>query len=90
MARKYHPADPRGLLAEAYTLDIGIEDCRTIFFDWAVGHSGMTGRAEIRALLEAYGTAHPDHPMTRVLEEGLAAPARAHSRRGGAKARRKP
>ena len=31
------PIDPRGLIAEAYRMDIGPEDCRTIFLDWALG-----------------------------------------------------
>ena len=63
--------DPRGLIFEAYNMEIGPEDCRTIFFDWALGLTGFAGPAEIRTLLDHYGPAHPDHPMTAVLREGL-------------------
>lgn len=70
-------------------MDIGIEDCRTIFFDWAIGHQGQTTRSEIQSLLEAYGPERPDHPMTRVLEEGLRRAAGPPTRRGGAKGRRR-
>ena len=72
-------ADPRGLIFEAYRMDIGPEDARTIFFDWALGLAHAAGPAEIRALLDHYGPAHPDHPMTAVLREGLDRPA--HPRR---------
>ena len=65
-------ADPRGLIFEAYRMEIGPEDCRTIFFDWALGLPEGAGAAEIRALLDHYAPAHPDHPMTAVLREGLA------------------
>jgi hypothetical protein len=72
--------DPRGLIFEAYRMELGPEDCRTIFLDWALGLDGA-GRAEIAALLAHYGPRHPAHPMTAVLREGLEqAPAR--TRRG--------
>jgi hypothetical protein len=66
--------DPRGLIFEAYRMDIGPEDCRTIFLDWALGLQGGAGRDEVAVLLARYGPAHPDHPMTAVLREGLEAP----------------
>jgi hypothetical protein len=74
-------ADPRGLIHEAYRMDIGPKDCRTIFLDWALGlpHAGAT---EIAALLAHYGARHPDHPMTAVLREGLERAARRPTRRG--------
>lgn len=65
--------DPRGLIYEAYRMDVTPEDCRAILFDWALGLPGPAGRAEIEALLAHYGAAHPDHPMTDVLRGGLAA-----------------
>ena len=65
--------DPRGLIREAYRMEIGPADCRTIFFDWALGGSDPAGRSEIEALLAHYGAAQPDHPMTAVLREGLEA-----------------
>ena len=73
--------DPRGLIFEAYRMNLGPEDCRTIFFDWALGLADPAGPAEIRTLLDHYGPAHPDHPMTSVLREGLASPARPRRRR---------
>jgi hypothetical protein len=80
--------DPRGLIQEAYRMDIGSQDCRTIFFDWALGRPDGCGRDDIRALLDHYGPAHPDHPMTAVLREGLATNAAPPSRRGGWRSRR--
>ena len=67
--------DPRGLIAEAYRMDIGPEDCRTVFFDWALGLPEGGGTAEIAALFAHYGPRHPDHPMTAVLREGVQRPA---------------
>ncbi|TNF63900.1 MAG: hypothetical protein EP307_04255 [Rhodobacteraceae bacterium] len=80
--------DPKGLVFEAYRIE-GITDaeCRSIFLDWALSLpvDGDTGRA-IRALLARHGTDHDDHPMTRVLREGLSGMA-APRRRGGARSR---
>ncbi len=75
--------DPRGLILEAYRMEIGPKDCRTIFFDWALGLPGPAGEAEIAALLAHYGPGHPDHPMTAVLREGLERAAAPQGRRGG-------
>lgn len=66
--------DPRGLIYEAYRMEIGPEEARAIFFDWAMGLPGPVGEGEIRALLEAYAARYPAHPMTAVLSEGLARP----------------
>lgn len=63
--------DPRGLISEAYRMEIGPEDCRAIFFDWALGHPAAVGREEVEALLAHYGPGHPEHPMTAVLREGV-------------------
>ena len=75
------PIDPRGLIEEAYRMEIGPEDCRTIFFDWALGLPEGAGRAEVAALLDHYGPRHPDHPMTAVLREGVGRPAPPPGRR---------
>jgi hypothetical protein len=69
-------------------MDLSIADCRTIFLDWILGHPGEAGPTEIRALLDAYGATQPDHPMTRVLEAGLAQTSSSRTRRGGARGRR--
>jgi hypothetical protein len=63
-------ADPRGLIREAYRMDLGAAECRSILLDWALGQP-VAGRAEIARLLVTYGAAQPDHPMTAVLREGL-------------------
>ncbi|CTQ50467.1 hypothetical protein [Jannaschia donghaensis] len=74
--------DPKGLIAEAYRID-GITDaeCRSIFLDWAMGAPDQPHAAIERLLRD-----RPDHPMTTVLREGLAMPART-GRRGGRAAR---
>ena len=80
--------DPRALIVEAYRIDgIGPEDCRTIYFDWALGvDAARDMRADTGALLAHYEATDADHPMTAVLREGLAA-ASAPKRRGGRRSR---
>ena len=81
-------ADPKGLIREAYRIDgITEGECRSIFLDWALGRDADDLSDEIRGLLLAHGDTAPAHPMTKVLNEGLAAPPRA-KRRGGWRARR--
>ena len=91
MAASKDPDDPRGLIRESYAIE-GISDseCRSIFFDWALGPdlpADADQRAAIRRLLGTYGTDAPDHPMTRVLTEGLESGAATPRRRGGRAAR---
>jgi hypothetical protein len=73
--------DPRGLIREAYRMELGPADCRAIFLDWALGLDGPADAQAIARLLDRYGGSHPDHPMTAVLREGLAAPPPARRRR---------
>ena len=76
--------DPRGLILEAYRMD-GIDEaqCRSIFLDWALGlPDGRDTQGEARKLLERYADGRGDHPMSRILQEALEAPARPR-RRGG-------
>jgi hypothetical protein len=78
------PEDRRGLMLEAYAMEIGEADCRSIFLDWMLGLPEGAGAAEIRAVLDRYGPTHPAHPMTAVLHEGLeatASPRRGRARR---------
>lgn len=63
--------DSRGLIHEAYRMTLQPAECRSIFLDWALGLPGGAGRAEVARLLERYGPANPDHPMTAVLREGV-------------------
>lgn len=84
--------DPKGLIRESYRIDgITAGECRSIFLDWALSVPlGADNSALIEALLAQYGGSQPDHPMTLVLREGLAAkPAagRKGGRRGGRAAR---
>ena len=76
--------DPRGLIREAYAMEVGEPECRSIFLDWALRDAGDDQHAAIREMLERHGA--PDHPMTRVLRAGLEAPRRT-GRRGGWRAR---
>jgi hypothetical protein len=80
--------DPKGLIRESYRIEgIGLAECRSIFLDWAISvPAGAEARELIPGLLALYGAGAPDHPMTRVLQEGLAAPAPS-GRRGGRRAR---
>ena len=79
--------DPKGLVREAYRMEgLGEPECRSIFLDWALA-APDDAEGAIRALLERHAPGAEDHPMTRVLREGLAAPARS-GRRGGWRARR--
>jgi hypothetical protein len=80
------PSDPRGLILEAYRMELGPEDCRTIFLDWALGQPGA-GPAEIAELLARYGARQPEHPMTAILRAAAEA-APAPARRGGSRNRR--
>ncbi len=80
--------DPKGLIFEAYRMEgIGKSECRSIFLDWALSLSleQDTGLV-LKALMAQYGDAHPNHPMTQVMTEGLAGMA-APRRRGGWRAR---
>ena len=80
-ATKAAALDPRGLIREAYRMDLGPAECRSILLDWALGQD-PAGPEEIAALLAVHGAAQPDHPMTAVLREGLERPAPSPTRRG--------
>jgi hypothetical protein len=88
MARNPADLDPKGLIRESYRIEgIGLAECRSIFLDWAISvPAGTEAHGLIPELLSVYGEDAPDHPMTQVLREGLAAPAPGR-RRGGRRAR---
>lgn len=82
--------DPKGLIYEAYRIEgITEAECRTIFLDWALSVPGTQVPAElIAALLQRYGAAHPEHPMTQTLREGQERSAQPR-RRGGWRSRKR-
>jgi len=89
MTMSKHPSDPKGLILESYRIEGIIEaECRSIFLDWAINMPvDDDPAAHIQAVLAHFGpTAPAGHPMTKVLNEGLAPKPRAR-RRGGRSAR---
>ncbi len=83
-----HEADPKGLVRESYRIEgITLEECRSVFIDWALSMPENASVAEaIRVLLDAYDTGDPAHPMGAVLREGLTIGPEPR-RRGGRSAR---
>ncbi len=81
--------DPRDLIGESYRIEgIGPEDCRSIFFDWAIGAGDGAGTPDaVRRLMAFYGSGRENHPMTAVLREGLKTLAAAPRRRGRRRSR---
>lgn len=87
MRKDHLDIDPRGLIFESYRIDgIRIEECRSIFLDWALGQPlGADIIAALETLQAEYSADNPDHPMTTVIQEGLDRPAVAGGRKGGRK-----
>lgn len=87
MAQPKDPNDPKGLIRESFRIEgITIEECRTIFLDWALSVPTSDTTPVIRALLERYEGEPSDHPMKSVLNAALEGPL-APKRRGGRAAR---
>lgn len=81
-------ADPKGLVRESYRIEgITLGECRSILVDWALSLPVDAPMKEaIRTVMAEYALGAPDHPMSKVLEEGLLTPD-APKRRGGRAAR---
>jgi hypothetical protein len=81
-------ADPKGLVRESYRIEgITPGECRSILLDWALSLPvGAVVPEAARVLIAVYGAGAPDHPMTAVLHQALAAPG-APRRRGGRQGR---
>ena len=63
--------DPRGLIRDAFAMEnIAEPECRSIFLDWALGHDGDP-KPLIPDLIEKYARHNENHPMSKILEEGL-------------------
>lgn len=83
MKRVRHPDDPRNLIAEAFRIEgIGAEDCRSIFFDWALGLPEGTDPAAAAKALKDHHRPPQDHPMTRLLDQAAAGMAASRGRTG--------
>ena len=76
--------DPKGLMREAFRMEeIDEPMCRSVYLDWALSLPQSLDPAQATAeLLARYAPAHPDHPMTAVLREGVERKARPARRRG--------
>jgi len=77
--------DPRGLIQDAFRMEgIRVEECRSIFLDWALEpRNARELRAASARLLERYESTHPSHPMTAILRQSLAEMPDQPKRRGG-------
>ncbi len=83
--------DPRGLFKDSYRIE-GITggECRSIFLDWAIGvPADRDEKVWLKEIHAYYQPLFPDHPMTRVLTEGLGTAGKAR-RRGGRSGRVPP
>ena len=65
--------DKTGLIFEAYNIkDIDSSSCKIIFFDWLMSLDSSVDQDEaIKELLKHYLPKFPDHPMTKLLIEGI-------------------
>ena len=79
--------DPKALIRESFNIEgIKIEECRSIFLDWALSLPNDTdARKIIPLLIEQYGDKQ-EHPMLVTLKEGMIKKVNP-IRRGGRKGR---
>ena len=79
--------DPKALIRESFNIEgITIEECRSIFLDWALSlPNEPDARKIIPLLLEKYGD-KKEHPMLVTLREGMIKTV-SPIRRGGRKGR---
>lgn len=79
-----HPADPKGLIHEAYNIeDLSEKDCRTIFLDWALGVPAESDMAQLMSkLAEYYAELNPEHPMSMLLNKDTSGMKSIRSSRG--------
>ena len=78
--------DPKALIRESFNIEgINIEECRSIFLDWALSlPSDVDAKKIIPLLIEKYND-NKEHPMLITLREGLittVSPIRRGGRRG--------
>jgi len=76
--------DPRGLIYESYRIEaISLEECKVIFLDWAINTPEGDMTQYLKILLGEYEADNPDHPMTKVIQEGVNYAAQPQTRKGG-------
>ena len=65
--------DPTGVIAEAFRIEnISASECRSIFFDWALGvPSDAETRTWVQTLLTRHEGEGQDHPMIQTLTAAL-------------------
>ncbi len=78
--------DPKALIRESFNIEgINIEECRSIFLDWALSlPNDVDAKKIIPVLIDKYND-KKEHPMLLTLREGLittVSPTRRGGRRG--------
>ena len=78
--------DPKALISESFNIEgINIEECRSIFLDWALSlPNDVDAKKIIPLLIDKYND-KKEHPMLLTLREGLIttiSPVRRGGRRG--------
>ena len=78
--------DPKALIRESFNIEgINIEECRSIFLDWALSlPNDVDAKKIIPLLIDKYNN-KKEHPMLLTLREGLittVSPTRRGGRRG--------
>ena len=78
--------DPKALIRESFNIEgINIEECRSIFLDWALSlPNDVDAKKIIPLLIDKYND-KKEHPMLLTLREGLittVSPVRRGGRRG--------
>ena len=78
--------DPKALIRESFNIEgINIEECRSIFLDWALSLPNDVDAKKIIPILLAKYHNKEEHPMLLTLREGLittVSPTRRGGRRG--------
>ena len=79
--------DPKALIRESFNIEgINIEECRSIFLDWALSlPNDVDAKKIIPLLIEKYND-KKEHPMLLTLREGLITTV-SPTRRGGRRSR---
>ena len=81
--------DPKALIRESFNIEgINIEECRSIFLDWALSLPNDIDAKKILPLLIRKYQDKKEHPMLITLKEGLISTV-SPIRRGGRKGRLK-